>query len=126
MPDRLTILLDQNVPQAVVSWLKLLKPMWAVVHTRDVGLSGKADEEVFVWAQQQAAVIVTFDEDFADGRSFPAQRHHGIVRLRVWPTTIEETQQALGRLVSEVTEDELTHSLIIVDRSRIRVRTRPQ
>ena len=126
MPDRLTILLDQNVPQAVVSWLKLLKPTWAVFHTGDVGLSGKADEEVFVWAQQQAAVIVTFDEDFADGRSFPAQHHHGIVRLRVWPTTIEETQQALGRLVGEVTEDELTHSLIIVDRSRIRVRTRPQ
>ena len=125
MPDRLTILLDQNVPQAVVSWRKLLKPTWAVFHTGDVGLSGKADEEVFVWAQQQAAVIVTFDEDFADGRSFSAQRHHGIVRLRVWPTTIEEAQQALERLVGEVTEDELTHSLIIVDRSRIRVRTRP-
>lgn len=126
MPDRLTILLDQNVPQAVVSWLKLLKPTWDVFHTGDVGLSGKADEAVFAWAQQQAAVIVTFDEDFADGRSFPAQRHHGIVRLRVWPTTVEETQQALERLVGEVTEDELTHSLIIVDRSRIRVRTRPQ
>ena len=98
--DSLTILLDQNVPQAVVSWLKLLKPTWAVFHTGDVGLSGKADEEVFVWAQQQSAVVVTFDEDFADGRSFPAQRHHGIVRLRVWPTTIEETEQALGRLLT--------------------------
>ncbi|MDL1888339.1 hypothetical protein FBQ96_01920 [Nitrospirales bacterium NOB] len=126
MPDRLTILLDQNVPQAVVSWLKLLRPTWAVFHTGEVGLSGKADEEVFAWAQQQSAVVVTFDEDFADGRSFPAQRHHGIVRLRVWPTTIEETEQALGRLLSEVTEAELTTSLIIVDRSRIRVRTRPQ
>ena len=65
MPDRLTILLDQNVPQAVVSWLKLLKPTWAVFHTGDVGLSGKSDEEVFAWAQQQGAVVVTFDEDCA-------------------------------------------------------------
>jgi predicted nuclease of predicted toxin-antitoxin system len=55
VPDRLTILLDQNVPQAVVSWLKLLKPTWAVFHTGDVGLSGKADEEVFAWAQQQSS-----------------------------------------------------------------------
>ncbi|WP_425518090.1 hypothetical protein [Nitrospira defluvii] len=69
---------------------------------------------------------MTFDEDFADGRSFPVQRHHSIVRLRVWPTTIEETKQALGRLLSEVAEAELTASLIIVDRSRIRVRTRPK
>ncbi|ULA57932.1 MAG: hypothetical protein LZF60_10050 [Nitrospira sp.] len=51
-------------------------------------------------------------------------RHHSIVRLRVWPTMIEETEQALGRLLSEVTEAELTTSLIIVDRSRIRVGTR--
>ncbi len=93
---------------------------------RRCGIVLKADEDVFTWAQQQGAVVVTFDEDFADGRSFPAQRHHGIVRLRVWPTTIEETEQALGRLLSEVTEAELTTSLIIVDRSRIRVRTRPQ
>ncbi|CAE6694314.1 hypothetical protein NSPZN2_10379 [Nitrospira defluvii] len=48
------------------------------------------------------------------------------MRLRVWPTTIEETKQALGRLLSEVAEAELTASLIIVDRSRIRVRTRPK
>ena len=89
VPDPLAILLDQNVPQAVASWLKRLKPTWAVFHTGDVGLSGKADETVFAWAQQQAAVIVTFDEDFANGRSFPAQRHHGIVRLRVWPTTMK-------------------------------------
>ncbi len=98
---------------------------WAVFYTGDVGLSGKADEEVFAWAQQQSAVVVTFDEDFADGRSFPAQQHHGIVRLRVWPTAIEETEQA-GRLLSKVTEAELTTSRIIVDRSRIRVRTRPE
>ncbi len=126
MPDRFTILLDQNVPQAVASWLKLLKPKWAIFHTGDVGLSGKSDEEVFTWAQQQTAVVVTFDEDFADGRSFPSHRHHGIVRLRVLPTTIQATEQALERLFSEVTEAELTTSLIIVDHYRIRVRTRPQ
>ena len=71
-------------------------------------------------------MIVPFDEDFADGRSFPAQRHYGIVRLRVWPTTIEETQQALVRLISEVTEDEPIASPIIVARPPIRVLTRPQ
>jgi hypothetical protein len=72
------------------------------------------------------ALIVSFDEDFADGRSFPARDHHGIVRLRVWPTTIEETEQALARLFSEVSADELTGSLVIVDRSKIRVRSRPK
>jgi predicted nuclease of predicted toxin-antitoxin system len=101
-----------------------LKPSWTVYHTSDVALSGKADEEVFEWAQRNGALIVSFDEDFADGRSFPARDHNGIVRLRVWPTTIEETEQALARLFSEVSTDELIGSLVIVDRSRIRVRFR--
>jgi predicted nuclease of predicted toxin-antitoxin system len=57
----------------------------------EVGLSGAVAEKVFAWAQQHQAVIVTFDEDFADQRSFPLGEHYGIIRLRIWPTTIEET-----------------------------------
>ena len=49
-------------------------------------------------------------------------REYGPVRLEA----ACHRAQALERLVIEVTEAELTHSLIIVDRSRIRVRTRPQ
>lgn len=126
MPDRLTVLLDQNIPKPVASWLTRLKPSWTVYHTSDVELSGKTDEEVFAWAQRNGAVIISFDEDFADGRSFSSKDHHGIVRLRVWPTTIEETEQALERLFDEVPPDDLGGSLVIIDRSRIRVRSRPK
>lgn len=125
MPDRLIVLLDQNVPRAVASWLRSVRPAWVVHHTSDVGLSGQSDEAVFSWAVQNKALIITFYEDFADGRSFPAREHHGIVRLRVWPTTTEETQQALDRLFREVSDDELSGALVIVGRSRIRVRSRP-
>jgi predicted nuclease of predicted toxin-antitoxin system len=93
-----------------------------VHHTSEVGLQGKRDETIFAWAQRDAALIITFDEDFADRRAFPLGDHHGVVRLRVWPTTIEETQQALERLFAEVSEPELSGALIIVDRTRIRVR----
>ena len=126
VPDRLTVLLDQNIPRAIATWLRSIRPTWAVHHTSDLELSGKSDEAVFSWAVQNKALIISFDEDFADGRSFPARAHHGIVRLRVWPTTIEETQQALNRLLEQVTDDELTGSLVIVDRSRIRIRPRQQ
>lgn len=61
-------------------------------------------------------------EPFADRRSFPVGVHYGVVRLRVWPTTIEETQDALERLLGEVPTSELSGSLVIVGRTRIRVR----
>jgi hypothetical protein len=70
-------------------------------------------------------LIVTFDEDFADQRAFPVGQHYGVVRLCVWPTTIEMTQFALGRLFEEFTEAELRGGLAIVDRTHIRMR-RPQ
>jgi hypothetical protein len=55
VPDRLTILSHQNVPESIASRLKLLRPTKTAFRTGDVGLSGKADEQVFAWAQQQSA-----------------------------------------------------------------------
>ena len=124
MPEPLIVLLDQNIPRAIASWLRSIKSGWVVHHTSEVALSGQTDEAVFTWAIRNKALIISFDEDFADGRSFPAREHYGIVRLRVWPTTTEETQQALGRLFREVSEDELTGALVIVDSTRIRIRPR--
>ena len=122
MPEALTVLLDQNVPRAIASWLRTRRPQWTVYHTSDVALSGRPDEEVFAWAQQRLAMIITFDEDFADQRTFPIGFHAGIIRLRVWPTTIEETQDALERLLVEVPDAELVRALVIIDREAIRVR----
>lgn len=124
MPDPQVVLLDQNVPRVVASWLRKIRPQWNIHHASEVGLSGKTDEAIFAWAQEQQALIITFDEDFADARAFPHAEHYGIVRLKVWPTTVEETQEALARLLSEVQDHELTGALIIVERSRIRVRPR--
>lgn len=124
MSNPLTVLLDQNVPRPVTAWLQGLKSSWKVHHAIEVGLAGKDDHKVFEWAQIHQAVIITFDEDFGDQRSFPIGQHHGIIRLRIWPTTIEETQRALERLLAKVSDDELLGSLVIIDRTRIRVRSR--
>jgi hypothetical protein len=67
-------------------------------------------------------VILTFDEDFADQCSVPIGSHAGIVRLRVWPITIKETQYALDRLLGEVPDTELARALVIIDRETIRIR----
>ncbi len=53
---------------------------------------------------------------------YPVGSHAGVIRLRVWPTTIESTEAALGRVLSEVPDEQLSGSLIIVDENRIRVR----
>src|SRR3954471_9647071 len=98
--DGLTLLLDQNIPRPVTDWLRDQRPAWTIFHAAEVGLGNRSDPEVFAWAQERQAIVVTYDADFADQRAFPLGTHHGIIRLRVRPTTVEETQAALLRLLA--------------------------
>jgi predicted nuclease of predicted toxin-antitoxin system len=124
VPEEVTVPLDQNVPRAVKQWFLEVRPAWSVYHTSDVELDHRTDEELYDWAQEHRAIIITFDEDFADQRSFAKGEHAGIIRLKVWPTSTQEVQKALTRLFAEV-EDKLRHgALAIVDSNKIRVRFR--
>jgi len=123
MPEnRLRVLLDQNISRELVPWLLRQRPRWEIWHVKDVGLDGKPDAEIFKWAQAERAIVVTYDEDFADTRTFALGAHCGIIRLRVWPTTVENTQEAMRRLLAAVSEDLLFGSLVIIDPGKIRLR----
>lgn len=75
VPDVITVLLDQNVPQVVAPWLSALRPQWVVRQVSDVGLRGAEDRTIFDWTIANRAMIITFDDDFADQRSFPVGTH---------------------------------------------------
>jgi predicted nuclease of predicted toxin-antitoxin system len=93
-----------------------------VRHVSEVGLHGATDNTIFQWAQIDRSIVITYDEDFADARMYPAGSHAGVVRLRVWPTTIENTESALARVFESVRDEDLQGSLVIVDAVKIRVR----
>ena len=123
MPEELRrILLDQNVPQALSGWLKEKLPGWEIQHVNELGFQGKTDKFLFLWARENGAIIITYDEDFADSRLYPLGRHHGVIRLRVWPTTIEQTQDAIERLIVALPPSNWRDCLIIIDNQKIRVR----
>lgn len=118
----LHFLLDQNVPIAVSAWLKKEHPYWTIHHVNDLGFQGNPDSLIYKWAQENGAIVIPYDEDFADSRTYSLGKHHGVIRLRVWPTTIEKTQEAIGRLLTQIQERDLPNSLIIIDNYKIRVR----
>jgi predicted nuclease of predicted toxin-antitoxin system len=118
----LRILLDQNIPARVTEWLRAERPSWHVDHVNELGFAGESDDFLYRWAQEHKSIIVTFDEHFADARFRHLGRHHGVVRLRVWPTTTEATIDGLRRLIENVNENDLCGSLVIVDAAKIRLR----
>jgi len=120
--EALCFLLDQNVPIALADWLRQEHPNWVVHHVNELGFQGKPDHFLYKWAQENIAIVITYDEDFADSRMYPLGMHHGVIRLRVWPTTIENTKGAIIRLLVQVPEKDISSSLIIIDNHKIRVR----
>ena len=118
----IAILLDENVPPEVGTFLRSKQPDWRIIHATDIGLKGAADAVVFAQAQTEGAIILTLDEDFADTRIYPAGTHAGVIRLRVWPTTIERIEGALLRLIRQTDAPELAGSLVIIDNTKIRIR----
>ena len=116
------ILLDQNIPQAISNWLKKELTDWDVHHVNELGFQGKQDDFLYLWALENKAIIVTYDEDFADSRFYQLGEHYGVIRLRVWPTTIEQTQNAIERLIKDLPPTRWHGCLIIVDSQKIRVR----
>ncbi|MDP9114326.1 MAG: DUF5615 family PIN-like protein [Acidobacteriota bacterium] len=118
----LFVILDENIPPSIADFLRFRRPAWNVQHVRDIGLRGSPDSSIFEWAQQRNAIVLTFDEDFADARMYPAGTHAGVIRLRVWPTSIEQIKAALDRLFSSTGDDQLQGSLVIIDNHRIRIR----
>lgn len=119
---RLHILLDQNIPMPVADWLRDRCPRWKIDHVNELGFAGKPDTFLYAWALEHKAIVATYDEDFADARMYPLGTHHGVIRLRVWPTTIQETQNAFQRLLASVPASEWPYSLIIIDNNKIRHR----
>ncbi|MDQ6631088.1 MAG: DUF5615 family PIN-like protein [Verrucomicrobiota bacterium] len=114
--------MDQNIPQEVAAWLREKYPTERIYHVNEIGLKGQTDPDIFRWAQLNQAIVVTYNEDFADARSFPLGSHCGVIRLRVWPTTVEKTQESLERLFNQVPESQLRGSLVIIDSGKIRLR----
>jgi predicted nuclease of predicted toxin-antitoxin system len=124
MPESgLHLLLDQNVPYAVTAWLRDRQPSWLVRHVKDLGFEGQTDEFLYRWAQKEKAIVLTFDEDFADSRMYPLGQRCGVIRLRVWPTTTEKTIAALDHLLLQLPPREWTGKLIIIDNHKIRLRS---
>ncbi len=74
------ILVDEDLPQAIVSLLKS-KGIEAN-HVVEAGLSGKPDRMILQAAVDADAILMTADLDFSNIREYQLGSHKGIIVLR--------------------------------------------
>ena len=108
--------LDENVHRDVAAALA----GWGhdVTTAYDEGLAGQPDAEVAAAVLAEGRVLVTFDLDFADPRTFPPAAFAGLVVLRL---RLPTAKLQVRRLVSFfAAQPEVAGKLWIVDETRAR------
>ena len=114
------LLLDQNLSPQTTIFLNSLG--YDVTDVRQLNIAGASDNEIMHRAQQEGRTVITFDADFADISEFPLGTHSGVIRLRVFPQTLEILHPILERELAELQKTNISGCLVIIDNQRVRVR----
>lgn len=118
-------LIDEDMPRSTN--VALREAGHDAVDVRDVGLRGHGDAEVFAYAQNLGAILVTADKGFANVLSFAPGTHSGLIVLRVpneLPT--QQVNKELLRALADLADENLKGLLVIVEVGRTRIRRGPQ
>ena len=113
--------LDEDMPRSLGR--DLLSAGHEVLDVRDHGLRSHDDNDVFHFAQQNEAVLVSEDLGFANLLRFPLGMHSGIVVGR-FPSNLSTTAivKEILSAMSMFTPDDLSGALVIVEIGRVRIR----
>jgi len=70
-------LVDENMPRSLAPQIAARGVQ--VADVRDIGLSGRPDEEIFAAASSQDAIVITRDRGFTLVRNWPAHFTAGVI-----------------------------------------------
>lgn len=115
------ILVDEDLPQAIVTLLK--DRGYEAEHVRELGLGGESDQTVLAKAQDREAMLVTADLDFANTLRYPIGMYKGIIVMR-FPDYFRRDQilSMLNRFLDSTSLEPLINTLTIVEPASYRIR----
>ena len=117
------ILIDMPISPRTAEALRALGH--EVSHVIELGLSRARDEEIVAAARSRGLTILTKDLDFAAILAADPPLEGGAIILRVGNWTREQTEERLKRVLAALEEETITNAIVMVDRSRVRIRRFP-
>jgi predicted nuclease of predicted toxin-antitoxin system len=114
-------LIDEDMPRSTAEVIRAIG--YEALDVRDCGLKGKSDKEVFNFAQQESAVILTGDLGFGNLFRFPIGKHDGIF-ITHFPNEVStaELNKQLIKAIKLLTDNDFNGNLIIFEPGKIRIR----
>lgn len=117
----LKFLVDEDLPRSTAHLLR--KMGFVTLDVRDCGLRGKSDEEIFEYAQNENAIILTGDRGIGSILRFTPGTYYGIV-IAHFPNElpVSKLNTQIRKALEQLTEDDLYGNLVIIEPTKIRIR----
>ncbi len=108
---------------ALAAWLA--QSGHEAVHAADVGLHNASDATILERARRDQRVLVTADLDYPRLLALTEGQGPGLILFRGGNFSEKESVERLHRALETVPTDELPHSVIVIEKYRIRRRRLP-
>ena len=95
------------------------------IHAVDLGLARSSDDELLTVARREERVIITADLDYPRLIALQQADRPGIILFRGGAYSDREMLALLDRVLTRASTLGLEHSIVVVDRKRIRRRALP-
>ena len=116
--------IDEDMPRS--TGIALTEEGCEVKDVRNHGYRGSGDEEIYRFAQDEKAILLTGDLGFSNILKFPLGQHFGIVVAR-FPNEIPPREMNKDIVVNlrDLGDEDFKGNLIILEPGRIRIRRAP-
>lgn len=91
-----------------------------VVAVSEIDMATADDAEIMQWAINNSRTVLTLDDHFGDWSILPLSSHPGVIRLKVNPTTSENTLKLLIPFLERHSGRNFSNCLVIVRKTGIR------
>lgn len=112
--------LDENLPVELAALFREAEHDAVTVGDQELG--GASDSELASICASEDRILVTFDTDFANIRTYPPETYAGLIVFRLNDQARDHVLQIGGRLLNVLRGATLSGRLWIVEESRVRVR----
>ncbi len=116
-------LVDMPLSPALAHWLA--EHGYDATHALEIGLDRASDTTILELARNEQRVLVTADLDFTRLLALTEAVGPGLILFRGGNYTEEESITRLSRALEAITGEELSKSIIVIEKKRIRRRRLP-
>jgi len=115
------ILANENLYEPIIDYLRSCGH--EVTSCRDPQLSGSPDDAVYRKAVAEGLTIITMDKDFLRMRRFPPDACGGIVVVKIYRWSVDETTRMFRKSFEALDEDAMKGKLAIINPDGVRLRS---